>query len=472
LYFVNKFGFFLSFNMKNKKILTFFAFVGVILSITIILTLPGKTKVKSYYSGDAIYYNGKLVVASTDSESLEVFTQESSGLEKRFTIRPFDERFNKDDSFYGVKFNIENNRLYAYTISGYTLYKYDISSLNKATLIKKDKNTYWEWYNKVDKFGDNIVTLSAKGVKVFNNDLQVIDSYNIINDVPYNISSGGDKDYIFSLKGKKDVIEVFSREQRSVNDLQINFYGGENNRSLYFDAYDNNIYFADDRSVKKVSLKGELKGSFEHLGYPGYDVSSSGNEYLYFANGLGVVKIQKSNMSVVTSRRTGNISVAEGWAMGLKVVNTNKGERVVVFNNSSILVMDNNLKVLGYFVAGRDDKIYARENLFLNLSSGSVDSGSQVEVTGGGFFPKEKLNIDFYGKKYEASADKDGRFSKVLNVPELSDSNSRNKTFSETQENGMDIKNITERTDIKVTGSESKYTYSISIYIKDAIVKQ
>jgi hypothetical protein len=82
-----------------------------------------------------------------------------------------------------------------------------------------------------------------------------------------------------------------------------------------FDAYDNNIYFADDRSVKKVSLKGELKGSFEHLGYPGYDVSSSGNEYLYFANGLGVVKIQKSNMSVVTSRRTGKISVAEGWAM-------------------------------------------------------------------------------------------------------------------------------------------------------------
>jgi hypothetical protein len=40
-------------------------------------------------------------------------------------------------------------------------------------------------------------------------------------------------------------------------------------------------------------------------------------------------------------------------------------------------------------------------------------------------------------KKYEASADKDGRFYKVLNVPELSDSNSRNKTFSETQENGM-----------------------------------
>jgi hypothetical protein len=458
--------------MKSKKILTFLIFIGVIATITAMMTLPGKTKVKSYYSGDAINYNEKLVVVSTDSESLEVFTQENTGLERRFTIRPFDERFNKDDSFYGVKLNIENGHLYAYTISGYTLYKYDISSLNKATLIKKDKNTYWEWYNKVDKFGNNIVTISAKGIKVFNNDLQVIDSYNITNDVPYNISSGGDKDYIFNLKGKNDVIEVFSREQRSVvNDLQINFYGGENNRSIYFDAYDNNIYFADDYSVKKISLKGELKGTFEHLGYPGYDVSSSGNEYLYFANGLGVVKIQKNNMSVATSRRTGNISVAEGWAMGLKAVATKAGERVVVFNNSSILVMDSNLKVLGSFTAGKDDKIYAKENLFLNLSSGSVDSGSQVEVTGGGFFSKEKLIIDFYGKKCEVTADKDGRFSKILNVPELSDSNSRNKTFSEIEENGMEIKNITERTDIKVTGDQSKYTYSISLYIKDAIIK-
>lgn len=458
--------------MKNKKILTAFVFIGVIATITTIITLPGKTKMKSYYSGDAINYNEKLVVVSTDSESLEVFTQESTGLERRFTIRPFDERFNKDDSFYGVKLNIENGHLYAYTISGYTLYKYDISSLNKATLIKKDKNTYWEWYNKVDKFGNNIVTVSAKGVKVFNSDLQVIDSYNITNDIPYNISSGGDKDYIFNLKGKNDVIEVFSRERRSVaNNLQINFYGGENNRSIYFDAYDNNIYFADDYSVKKISLKGELKGTFEHLGYPGYDVSSSGNEYLYFANGLGVVKIQKNNMSVATSRRTGNVSVAEGWAMGLKAVATKSGERVVVFNNSSILVMDNNLKVLGFFAAGKDDKVYAKENLFLNLSSGSVDSGSQVEVTGGGFFSKEKLVIDFYGKKYEVNADKDGRFSKILNVPELSDSNSRNKTFSETEENGMEIKNITERTDVKVTGDQSKYTYSISLYIKDAIIK-
>lgn len=458
--------------MKNKKILTAFVFIGVIATITTIITLPGKTKMKSYYSGDAINYNEKLVVVSTDSESLEVFTQESAGLERRFTIRPFDERFNKDDSFYGVKLNIENGHLYAYTISGYTLYKYDISSLNKATLIKKDKNTYWEWYNKVDKFGNNIVTVSAKGVKVFNSDLQVIDSYNITNDIPYNISSGGDKDYIFNLKGKNDVIEVFSRERRSVaNNLQINFYGGENNRSIYFDAYDNNIYFADDYSVKKISLKGELKGTFEHLGYPGYDVSSSGNEYLYFANGLGVVKIQKNNMSVATSRRTGNVSVAEGWAMGLKAVATKSGERVVVFNNSSILVMDSNLKVLGFFAAGKDDKVYAKENLFLNLSSGSVDSGSQVEVTGGGFFSKEKLVIDFYGKKYEVNADKDGRFSKILNVPELSDSNSRNKTFSETEENGMEIKNITERTDVKVTGDQSKYTYSISLYIKDAIIK-
>ncbi len=35
----------------------------------------------------------------------------------------------------------------------------------------------------------------------------------------------------------------------------------------------------------------------------------------------------------------------------------------------------------------------------------------------------------------------------------------------------MVIRNISERTDIKVTGNDSNYTYSIGLEIKDAIVE-
>lgn len=456
--------------MKNlKKIALFLVLLGGVVYLT---SIPAKTKVKSYYSGDAINFEQDLIVASTDSEYLEIFKLESDGLKRKMYWRPFDSRFNKDDSFYGVKLNIENGRLYAYVISGFTLYKYDISTLNDYTLVKEVKNTYWEWYNKVDKFGDNIVTVSAKGVKVWSSDLEIIDSYEIKNDTPYNISSGGNKNLIFSLVEKNNEIEVYDRSERKVVDrLQLNFYGDKNNRGIYYDSYDDNLYFADDLSVKKVGLNGALKTTFEHLGYPGYDVGSSGNEYLYFSNGLGIVKLKKSDMSVVTSLRTGGVVAEEGWAMGLKVVSTYDGERIVVFNNSSILILESNLEVLGHFKAGQDNKVYPKENLYLNLSSPVIDSGTQFEISGGGYLPNEKLVIDFYNKKIEVQADADGRFNEILNGPSLKDSSSRNRVTTQSVKNGFDVDNISEKTDVKVSGKDSKLTYSISLEVKETVLK-
>lgn len=455
-----------------KKILIFLTLLIVIIGLS---SIPARTQVKSYYSGDAINFNNRLVVASTDSGSLEVFTLETDGLKRQINFRPFDKRFNKEDSFYSVKLNIENNRLYAYVISGYTIYKYDISAISKATLVKENKNTYWEWYNKVDKFGDNIVTISAKGVKILNNDLEVIDSFDIVNNIPNNISSAGSSNYIFNLKETENKIEIFDRAERKiVKTLLINFYGKPDVRSLYYSSSDKMLYFADNRSVKKVNtVTGALKDTFEHLGYPGYDVRSSGNEYLYFANGLGVVKLNWDDMSVVTSKRTGSLTVKEGWAMGLKAVSTGSGERLVVFNNSSIIVMNDKLGVLGYFAAGKDDKVYAKENLFLNLNANTFDSGTQMELSGGGYLPNEQLVINFYGKKYEIKADNSGRFKKVLNAPSLANSNSRNRVFTESEtESGLIVDNISEKTDIKVDGVQSAFTYSISVELKDLMIRE
>lgn len=456
--------------MKNfKKIALFLVLLGGVVYLT---SIPARTKVKSYYSGDAINYEQDLIVASTDSEYLEIFRLESDGLKRKMHWRPFDSRFNKDESFYGVKLNVENGRLYVYAISGFTIYKYDISNLNSYELVKEVKNTYWEWYNRIDKFGNNIVTISAKGVKVWNKDLEIIDSYVLSNDTPYNISSGGHLSLIFNLLEKNNEIEIYDRSERKVVDrLQLNFYGDKNNRGIYYDSYDNHIYFADDLSVKKVGLNGSLKATFEHLGYPGYDVHSSGNEYLYFSNGLGVVKIRKSDMSVVNSLRTGGVVADEGWAMGLKVVATYDGERVVVFNNSSILILDSSLDVLGHFKAGQDNKVYPKENLYLNLSSPIVDSGTQFEISGGGYLPNEKLVIEFYNQKIEVSADTDGRFNKILNGPSLKESSSRNRVTTQSIKNGFDVDNISEKVDVKVSGKDSKLTYSISLEVKETVLK-
>jgi hypothetical protein len=450
-----------------------FLFLALLLGVVLISSVPAKTKVKSYYSGDAINYNNKLVVASTDSEGLEIFSLNSNGLERHSNWRPFDKRFNKDDSFYGVKLNIEKGRLYAYAISGFTLFKYDISNLNNPVLVKELKNNLWEWYNKVDKVGDKIATISAKGVKVYNSDLEVIDTYDIDYEYFSSISSAGNPNLIFALDEENNKIEVFDTNRRSfLNSLEINFFGGQNNRSMYFDQYENSLYLADDMSVKKIGLDGSLRATFEHLGYPGYDVSSIGNEYLYFANGLGIVKLNKKDLSVVNSRRTGSLSVDEGWAMGLKTVSLLEGERVVVFNNSSIIIMNSDLELLDYVVASvEEDRAYALENLFLNLDYTLADSGTEVNLQGGGFLPGEELVIDFYKNQYKIQANSEGRFSKKLIVPDLTNSNSRDRVITQSENNnGLTVKNISERVDVKVTGQSSNYTYSTTLDIRDTVI--
>ncbi|HKM40866.1 MAG TPA: hypothetical protein VJZ99_03175, partial [Patescibacteria group bacterium] len=333
-------------------------------------------------------------------------------------------------------------------------------------LVKELKNNLWEWYNKVDKVGDKIATISAKGVKVYNSDLEVIDTYDIDYEYFSSISSAGNPNLIFALDEENNKIEVFDTNRRSfLNSLEINFFGGQNNRSMYFDQYENSLYLADDMSVKKIGLDGSLRATFEHLGYPGYDVSSIGNEYLYFANGLGIVKLNKKDLSVVNSRRTGSLSVDEGWAMGLKTVSLLEGERVVVFNNSSIIIMNSDLELLDYVVASvEEDRAYALENLFLNLDYTLADSGTEVNLQGGGFLPGEELVIDFYKNQYKIQANSEGRFSKKLIVPDLTNSNSRDRVITQSENNnGLTVKNISERVDVKVTGQSSNYTYSTTL---------
>ena len=99
---------------------------------------------------------------------------------------------------------------------------------------------------------------------------------------------------------------------------------------------------------------------------------SSGNEYLYFSNGLGVVKLNKADMRILDSQVTGGIAGDQGWAMGLKVAANSTGDKVVVFNNSSILVLDDNLNKIAYSRAGEDNRPEVRENLFLRLNTASA----------------------------------------------------------------------------------------------------
>ncbi|MFA5886930.1 MAG: hypothetical protein WC863_04150 [Patescibacteria group bacterium] len=423
--------------MKKFAFLFLFCFV-----LIFFLATASQSKIKSYYSGDAVNFNGRLYIGSTNSDSLELFKLEGRSLSPILKIKPFNERFGTYGKFYDLKFSVEAGRLFVYAVSEYTLYKYEVFEDNQIALIKSDKNTYWEWYSRVDKFGSDLVTVSNKGVKVWNKDLQVINAYEISDSVSsYNLRAYNSENI---LDVQDNHLLVFDRSQRTnILSIPVNYKKNPGNRQAYQDD-NGDLFIVDDYYTKKFDLAGDLVASFKHADYPGYDISSSGvNNYIYFSNGAGLVKLNKTNLKEVTYRWTTSLGGPAGWAMGLKVVDVN-GDKVVLFNGSNILVLDENLrKITAVEVSEMIEEVSSLENLYLNLDHNFGAPSNMITLSGGGYLPHEQLKINFSGTSSQARADYRGRFSQKLVVPDLAP--------------GV--------VDIKVTAENSKLSYSTTFQI-------
>jgi len=404
---------------------------------------PGKSSLQSYYSGDAISYQNNVYISTTNTGSLEIFKLEDKILVLVAKIRPYDYRFSNYGEFFDSKLSEENNHLYVYAVSNYTIYKYEVADTG-LNLIKQSANSYWEWYNRIDKFGNDIATVSAKGIKIFNTNLESVVAYDFKNETaPYNLS-GDNQKYFLSIDNTDSALKIFNRQSNSLaGRTPLNFKYEKGNRRAYQDL-DGAIYVVDDYYAKKFDSTGNLRASFKHLDYQGFDITASGNtNYVYFSNGVGIVKLNKE-MKLADYAWTGNMGGYAGWAMGLKVV-YNQGDKVVVFNNSNILVLNDKLKKIASVSATEEEKKYATENLFLNLDKTSGYANYGVVLSGGGFLPGEDLAISFNGSVLSTiKADTRGRFSTTIKVPNI-----RSGFY-----------------DIKVSGNNSKSTYSISFQVK------
>ncbi|MCF7795137.1 hypothetical protein K9M50_02160 [Patescibacteria group bacterium] len=425
--------------MKKRIIST----IGILSLLGAILVFQAaETKNVDYYSGDAIYHNNSLYITTANSGSLEVFKLSNNKLDRIDSVKAINDRFNTKEDFNDSSFKVIRGNLYVYGVSKYSLYRYEVNTDN-LSLDRKLKNNIWEWYNRVDVFGDYLVTISPKGVKEWNNDMQVVNAYDVINSRSYNVDSADSKHYIFNQTESK--IKVYNKKIRSyISELTLN-YKKDENRQVYFDSENDKIFAVDDFYTKKFNLSGELEGSFRHLDYTGYDVKSSANGYIYFSNGVGIVKLRASDMSEVDYTYTTHLGEPGGWAMGLEVVNTSSGDNVVLFNNSNILILDANLNKITSVKAGVNDKPEIVEDLFLRLDRNSAASNSKIQISGGGFAANEKLEIKFKKDKYSVKANNLGRFENIITVPET---------------------RKPEKSDIRVEGQESGLHYSISFNIE------
>lgn len=426
----------------NKKI----AGLLIVCAIAILsIASVSRSNYKAYYSGDAINYQGNLIIASTDSGSLEVFKLDGSLMERVLKFKAPNSPLDKTEDFSSVKFNIENGSLFAYATSGYTLYKYDLTNLDRPVISAKQKNTYYEWYTGVDKFGSSIVTISGKGVKVWRTDsLDIIDSYKVESDVPSSVRFDASGRYIISIN-KDDVVRVFDTKTRSISaSFPVNYKNDNGQRKTYFDPVAKELFVFDDYYLKRYDINGNLIVSFPNSSNSGYAVEPAGDySYVYVVNGDSIMKLSKENLKSGL-KISANRASSNGYAMGLKYVDVNGRNDVVVFNGGGISVLDSSLNKIASIEASEiGEQPEIKENLVLSFNNYKAKPGATVTLSGAGYLPGEDLNITFDNKVVKAKADRNGRFEQDLIVP------------------GFNTKTI----DTKVDGLSSKLTYSITFEI-------
>lgn len=416
------------------------------LSIILFPLLPNAVgKTKSYYSGDAISYNGKIYIGSTNMDGAEIFAVENNKISKKIKFSPDAYRYSGKNNFNDISFAIEAGNLYAYLVDGTYLYKYDLANPSSPNLVNQVKDNSWDWFYGLISIPNGIATVGSNGVKIFNRDLVVLDMFKIINPMPRNVSFSSGMKFLYNVNG--DQIQIFNTQTRQiVNTININAKSN-NYRQIIKDEADGSIYYVDNYSLNKASLSGEKKELFTFTTGLGYDVAKGVNGYLYFADGAGIVKIKQDDNKPLKWAYANTFGSAGSWSMGLKVLNNNDKEYSVVFNNSNIALLDGNLKKIDYFEA-IDETFAPIEPISLAVDKNSAAPGSQVLLTGKGFGLNEDLEIYFDTQKTIARTDNQGKFSTILTVPSFSSSS------------------LYKFTDIKVTGKISKVTYSTSFKIE------
>ncbi|MEI7498637.1 MAG: hypothetical protein WCK11_05170 [Candidatus Falkowbacteria bacterium] len=391
---------------------------------------------QAYYSGKAISYRGQVIFGTVNRDQMELFRMQGNGISRvaMFGNLSADHRFND------LAFNQEGSDLYLYLIDGFSIYKYRVSEPTTPVLVSQtaQKETN-EWLKTIRIAGDRIVTVGNNGIKTWSTDLQAVVSTKIItNTVAENVNFSPEGAFVFSQEGT--MLSIYNMPGRNVNmssqkllDYQI---GATNDLTIdqasvhkvFNDTERSMVYIVDDMDLRKMDMSANTYKTFRHISTLGYDVAGTqAADHLYFSDGIGVVKFNKDSLKPIKWRYTTNLADGNGWAMGMEVVNYGSGERVILFNNANIVLMDENLKVLDTFVLRESDPMPIVEPMSLRTDRNRAAANSEVMVSGTGFSAGEQLRIDFVSSARGAYpstvtvatsfAGTNGRFAKIVSVP-------------------------------------------------------
>lgn len=394
-----------------KKII-FIVFISLV-SVAFIQIPGAKTTTQPYYSGEAISFRGDVIIGTVNTGALELFKLENNNISKVNLIQSPESKYPK---FYDLAFQKKNGRAYLYLTNGRYLYEYDVSDPRNLRLVDKLKDNSWDFFVNISNFGDKIATVGTNGLKVWNSENKVINSFKVHYTTPDNIRLTNNGNFIYKIYGNKfRIIDSFYREISQELALNIS---DEHIRNPYFDDATGAFFAVDDDYLNKIYLDGRVE-KFKHTSNLAYDVDGLNNsEYIYFSDGVGIVKSRKSDLNPVDWRYTQGDGGGSGWAMGLRVVNTINGDNIIVFNGSSIIAYDHNLDPIASYGAS-EKEYFEAEPPIIKADRYRAFSGQEIYIYGQNFGNDELIEIEFNGERWQARTNNKGVFSARIIVPEV-----------------------------------------------------
>lgn len=432
-----------------KKVTKYLVLSASIFAISVVyIAYRAEGQIKPYYSGDAVYANGKVIFGSMNNDGvLELFSFSNNAIQRGAVIKSSAAFLPRTATkrIYDFALTNEGGKAFVYTAEGKKMSKYDISNINAPVFVKQVVENRGDWYVGIKKYDGRLMTIGTKETKLWNYNLQNVDGFKISNNRSYNVGISNDGDYIFNIGTTSvNIFDTVARNYTASSRLKIT---DNHFRKSYYDVHLNKFFVMDDEKLSQFTTNGIVTDTYKHISNNGYDVDGVQNSnYIYASDGLGVIKLNKSNLNQVKWAYTTNANGKKGgWAMGLNVVDTGNGEKLVVFNNSNIIVMDSNLKVLGSVDAIEEsDVAFIEEPLTLRLDQTDAVPNSPVLVTGTGFAYNEDVTITILSGSFLVKADANGRFRTTITIPA----------------------SLPVRADVKATGKASKLTYSTTINVR------
>jgi len=398
----------------------------------------GESQGQTYQSGEAMNFNGQVVIATTDTGRLELFR--SAG-DKLHLARSLESDTPNEPEFVDTVLTRQGERLYAFATNHKYIYKYDITGLPAVDLVAKNKDNSGDRFHALGSYKDRLYSVGSRGVKVWRYDLTVVNSYDLHSTVADNIKFTANGNYLFHLLNNNfQIIDAMYREPVMQTGIKIR---QDHGRHFYYDDRQGAVYVVDDYFLKKIGFNGLLE-KFRHISHIGYDADgSAGQDHIYFSDGIGIVKSRKSDLQPLDWRYTTELGGGQGWAMGLRAVEYEGQERVVVFNGSSILLFTGELELMDSYQA-KDRPGPKVDPPYLRLDKHRAAPGSRVSLRGGNFGAGERIRISLAGETYHAITDNTGDFTKIMTIPAV--------------KSGI--------RDIRATGRVSGLTYSTSFTVE------